>query len=129
MKNVYEVIRQKEIQLHQLEEEIEALKLAAKLLTDEKDKRSRRGESISQAEMIRVVLLGSSGPLHVSIIGEAIQKKYKKKIKPAHLSAVIHGHIKKGRLFYKVKDKPNTFGLSEKHLAQTPILKAVGGSN
>jgi hypothetical protein len=37
MKNVYEVLRQKELELTRLEREIEALRLAAPLLTDEKD--------------------------------------------------------------------------------------------
>lgn len=127
MKNVYEVIREKELQLQQLKQEVEALKLAAKLLAEEQDKPPRTGD-ISQAEMIRTVLLESNEPLHVSKIGEAISKKYKKKIKNAHLSAIMYGQTKKGKLFYKVKDHPNTFGLLEKHLSQTPILKAVGNN-
>jgi hypothetical protein len=37
MKNVYEVLRQKEAELTRLEKEVEALRLAAPLLADEKE--------------------------------------------------------------------------------------------
>ena len=37
MRNVYEVLRQKELELSRLEREVEALRVAAPLLSDEKD--------------------------------------------------------------------------------------------
>ena len=37
MKNVYEVLRQKEIELARLEKEVEALRLVAPLLSEEKE--------------------------------------------------------------------------------------------
>ncbi len=37
MRNIYEVIRQKEAELQQLLKELEALRLSARLLADEKD--------------------------------------------------------------------------------------------
>jgi hypothetical protein len=37
MRNVYEVLRQKEIELARLEKEVEALRVAAPLLSEEKD--------------------------------------------------------------------------------------------
>jgi hypothetical protein len=37
MKNAYEVLRQKEMELARLEKEVEALRLVAPLLSDEKD--------------------------------------------------------------------------------------------
>ncbi len=37
MKNVYEVLRQKELELTSLEKEVEALRVAAPLLSDEKE--------------------------------------------------------------------------------------------
>ena len=40
MKNVYEVLRQKELELARLEKEVEALRVAAPLLSDEKDTNS-----------------------------------------------------------------------------------------
>jgi hypothetical protein len=43
MKNVYEVLRQKELELARLEKEVEALRVAAPLLSDEK------GESLSES--------------------------------------------------------------------------------
>jgi hypothetical protein len=43
MKNVYEVLRQKELELSRLEKEVEALRVAAPLLSDEKDAGSEAG--------------------------------------------------------------------------------------
>jgi hypothetical protein len=40
MKNVYEVLRQKEMELIRLEKEVEALRLVAPLLSDEKESTS-----------------------------------------------------------------------------------------
>ena len=37
MKNVYEVLRQKELELAKLEKEVEALRVAAPLLSDDKE--------------------------------------------------------------------------------------------
>ena len=37
MKNVYEVLRQKELELARLEKEVEALRVVAPLLTDDKE--------------------------------------------------------------------------------------------
>ncbi|MGA2964563.1 MAG: hypothetical protein ABSD64_00010 [Terriglobales bacterium] len=37
MKNVYEVLRQKELEMARLEKEVEALRVAAPLLSDEKE--------------------------------------------------------------------------------------------
>jgi hypothetical protein len=40
MKNVYEVLRQKELELTRLEKEVEALRVAAPLLSEEKEQAS-----------------------------------------------------------------------------------------
>lgn len=43
MKNVYEVLRQKELELTRLEKEVEALRIAAPLLSEEKESLSDNG--------------------------------------------------------------------------------------
>jgi hypothetical protein len=45
MKNVYEVLRQKEMELTRLEKEVEALRLVAPLLSEEKESMSEMGKS------------------------------------------------------------------------------------
>jgi hypothetical protein len=45
MKNVYEVLRQKELELTRLEKEVEALRIAAPLLSEEKESVSETGKS------------------------------------------------------------------------------------
>jgi hypothetical protein len=44
MKNVYEVLRQKEMELTRLEKEVEALRLVAPLLSEEKEAMSDMGK-------------------------------------------------------------------------------------
>ncbi|MEP6645236.1 MAG: hypothetical protein ABJA69_12110 [Acidobacteriaceae bacterium] len=45
MKNVYEVLRQKELELSRLEKEVEALRVAAPLLSDEKEANAEAGNN------------------------------------------------------------------------------------
>lgn len=49
MKNVYEVLRQKEMELTRLEKEVEALRLVAPLLSDEKESTSDLKPALAQA--------------------------------------------------------------------------------
>lgn len=49
MKNVYEVLRQKEMELTRLEKEVEALRLVAPLLSEEKEALSEMTKSILPA--------------------------------------------------------------------------------
>lgn len=51
MKNVYEVLRQKEMELTRLEKEVEALRLVAPLLSEEKE----NGELIAKATLPQAV--------------------------------------------------------------------------
>lgn len=45
MKNVYEVLRQKELELSRLEKEVEALRIAAPLLSEDKELNSETASS------------------------------------------------------------------------------------
>lgn len=45
MKNVYEVLRQKELELSRLEKEVEALRVAAPLLSEEKESAAEAGNN------------------------------------------------------------------------------------
>ena len=49
MKNVYEVLRQKELELARLEKEVEALRVAAPLLSDDKDSIAESASKVSLA--------------------------------------------------------------------------------
>jgi len=53
MKNVYEVLRQKEMELTRLEKEVEALRLVAPLLSEDKD---------ATAEIPKPILAAANGP-------------------------------------------------------------------
>ena len=114
MKNVFDILRQKEHQLNLLEEEVNALRLAARLITDEDDGTTSTSEKeLSQPQMVQAVLREKGKPLHVKEIVKKIKEKYNKKMKATSLTAVIYRYIKRGKFFCKVGGRPNTFGLIE----------------
>jgi len=49
MKNVYEVLRQKELELTRLEKEVDALRVAAPLLSEEKEQAEANKPSLTAA--------------------------------------------------------------------------------
>jgi hypothetical protein len=58
MKNVYEVLRQKELELARLEKEVEALRVAAPLLSEEK-------ESIAEAPKPSLATASAQQPIRI----------------------------------------------------------------
>lgn len=129
MKDILSVLREKEQQLKLLTQQVDALRVAAHLVMDEPTATS---ESLTptQPEMIRAVLAEKAEPMHVAKIGEAIRKKYNKKFKRLYLTSIIYRMLKKGKLFYKVADRPGTFGLIEWQLSKTIEMprEAAGGA-
>jgi hypothetical protein len=125
MKNLHDMLSAKEAQLAQIQKEVDALRIAAKILADESEKPRRKktgagktytsniaeGTVVTQPLMIRSVLLDKGGPLHVEKIAAGIKKKYGVKLKPLYLTSIIYRIMKKGRLFRK--EGANTFGLLE----------------
>ena len=114
MKNLYETLREKERLLAQVQREIDALRLAAKLLVDDNEKSSAPAADAatpSQPMMIRDVLLDYGKPLHVTDIARAIKRKFNVKLKPLYVTAIIYRAIK-GEKFFR-KEGANTFGLLE----------------
>lgn len=58
MKNVYEVLRQKELELSRLEKEVEALRVAAPLLSEDK-------ESVSEAKPTLTSAVPTQQPIRI----------------------------------------------------------------
>jgi hypothetical protein len=121
MKNLHDMISAKQAQITQLQKELDALRMAAKILADEDEKpRGKKSggklhvpvrNEVTQPLMIRSVLLEKGQPLHVDKIAVGIKKKYGFKFKPLYLTSIIYRIMKKGKLFRK--EGKNTFGLLE----------------
>src|SRR5215472_12510917 len=99
MKNLYDTLRAKEAQLAQLEDEIDALRIAAKILAEEsatsikKSPKKQRGANLlaaalTQPQMIREVLLEKGESLHVEKIAERLKEKFGVKLKPLYLTSI-----------------------------------------
>jgi hypothetical protein len=65
MKNVYEVLRQKELELSRLEKEVEALRVAAPLLSEDKEANAEKPTLTStppQGQPIRIPQPATAAP-------------------------------------------------------------------
>lgn len=62
MKNVYEVLRQKELEMSRLEKEVEALRVAAPLLSDDKDISS---DTVAKPTLAPAVASATQQPIRI----------------------------------------------------------------
>jgi hypothetical protein len=128
MKNIYEVLKEKEqehgrltVQLRdtnarytKLSQEIDAMRLTLRLLAESKDQTSEQeNKEFSQPQMVRAVLMENGSEMHLSDILKGVNKKFGKSLNPNVAAAVIFRYAKRNSTFYKVADKPNTWGLLE----------------
>jgi len=119
MKNIYDALRSKETELARLQQEIEILRSAAKLLTDDTDakpdapKVSHGPISLTQLQMICGVLTDKGQPMRLDNIVVAIEQKYRQKIKSNNLSSLIYRNLKSKNKLLRKEAAPNTFGLIE----------------
>jgi hypothetical protein len=127
MKNIYEVLKQKEAEyaaivsryrkmseeMSKLSKEIEAVKTTVKLLGDDVEDESSDEQmaAMSQPQMIRAVLAERKTEMHLSDILATVERKFHRKLKPNVTAAVIFRYAKRGSIFYKSASKPNTWGL------------------
>jgi predicted nuclease with TOPRIM domain len=139
MKNIYEVLKQKETEyaslmsqyrklgenVSTLGREIEAVKTTVKLLGDAEDQSSdEQSVALSQPQMIRAVLAEHKKEMHLSEILGAVELKFHVKLKPNVTAAVIFRYAKRGSIFYKAPSKPNTWGLLS-FRAQDPKAESI----
>jgi hypothetical protein len=94
-------------QIKQLEKEIEALQLANEIL---KGKVSTEKPK-TQPEMAYLVLDDIGKPMHVGQIGLQIKKKFGVTIKLSNLGVMLFRYAKRGKRFYKVQGRKNTYAL------------------
>ncbi len=108
MKDIQEVIAEKYQQIEQLRAQISALEKAKQIIEGS----SRETEKPqSQPDMATVVLEEVGKPMHIAQIVEQVRKKYGRSLKANTLGVTLYRYAQRGKRFYKVKAKPNTYGL------------------
>ena len=141
MKNIYDVLKQKEAEyatifseyrrmsdiVNKLSREIDAIRTTVKLLGDAQDQGTEVGQKeLSQPQMVRAVLVEKGEEMHLAEIIKAVKNKFNKELTPNVIAAVLFRYSKRGSVFYKAA-KPNTWGLLEFRGTTTPIsIMAVG---
>ena len=113
MKNLKEVLREKERMLLDLRRDIEILRAAGQILGDRVGTRTSDvgPTKLSQPQMIRTVLLAHARPLHVDEIQRKVNGKFGVSMKKNEITSVIYRAIRSGTFFRKLGI--NTFGLIE----------------
>lgn len=114
MPTLEEVLRAKESELQNLQREVDALRLAMRLMATASASSGNAPKprvKISQPDMAKSVLAEAAHEMHVKDISTKIAERFGEVIKPNYLAPVLYRQI--DRLFYKSREKPNTFGLIE----------------
>ncbi|HXJ90526.1 MAG TPA: hypothetical protein VMS18_27195 [Candidatus Binatia bacterium] len=113
MKNLEQVLREKEKQLLDLQQEIAILRNAGQILGVRVGPAgtNHNGHKISQPQMIRAILLENARPLHVDELRKEIGQRFGTSLKNGDITSVIYRAIRSGALFRK--EGVNTFGLIE----------------
>ena len=110
MKDIFKVLSEKQKQLNILQREVDALRVATQLLSD--DSASPAGDSeMSQPQMVQAILEAHGKPMHVSEIAQQMKKQYKKTVKVENLAVLLYRYAQRGRRFFKEPNKKNTYGL------------------
>lgn len=108
MKDIYKLLADKQKQLAELQREVDALRMAAKLLGGDE---TVSEDSQSQPQMVIAILEATNKPLHISQIADQMKKRFKKSVKKSNLGVLLYRYAQRGKHFYKVTGKPNTYGL------------------
>jgi hypothetical protein len=91
MKNLGKVLREKEKQLLDLQQEIEILRNAGQILGAPvgSSRTNLNRNKISQVQMIRAVLLEHDRPLHVDELRKEIKERFGTPLKKGDITSVI----------------------------------------
>src|ERR1700691_1626288 len=98
MRDIFTLLREKELQLKTITREVEALRVAAQLMAEGEPKTNQGAQGSAmptQPQMIRTVLEENGTPMHISKIIEVIKKKYNRKFKKLYITSIIHRAMRK----------------------------------
>lgn len=110
MKDIHKLLAEKRKQLEHLQREVDALAIAAGLLSDDRPL-SDDTRAQSQPQLVLGILEAAGKPLHLSQIATQLQKRLGRKVKKTNLGVLLYRYAQRGKHFYKVPSKPNTYGL------------------
>lgn len=108
MKDIDQAISQMQDQIRRLEKDISALQRAREILAE---KELGHEKPKSQPDMVYSVLDEAGKPMHVSQITERVNKIFGLALKATNIGVILFRYAQRGKRFYKVKGKPNTYGL------------------
>jgi hypothetical protein len=105
--NIPEAIAEREKKISLLQQEINALQVAEGILKGKANTEKPK----TQADMAYATLDDIGKPMHVSQIVAQIKKNFAVTIKANNLGVMLFRYAKRGKRFYKVQGRKNTYGL------------------
>jgi hypothetical protein len=105
--NIQEAIDERERQIRFLQQEIKSLQVAAEILKG----KIPTDKPKTQPEMAYAVLEDVGKPMHVAQVVAQIKRKFSVNIKANNLGVMLFRYSKRGKRFYKVQGRKNTYGL------------------
>lgn len=105
--NISEAIEERRRQIKRLEQEIDALQMAADILKGS----AKTEKPKSQPDMAYAILEDVGKSMHVAQVVTQIKKTFSVTVKANNLGVMLFRYSKRGNRFYKVQGKPNTYGL------------------
>jgi hypothetical protein len=108
MKDIYKLLAEKRKVLEQVQREVDALTVAANLLRGEEPPSNG---TQSQPQMVVAILEAHAKPMHVNKIVDELRKRFKITVKKSNLGVLLYRYAQRGKNFYKVPNRPNTYGL------------------
>jgi acyl carrier protein len=107
IQDIRDAIAEREKQIRFLQQEIKSLTVAAEILKG----RPSTEKPQTQPDMAYAVLDHIGKSMHVSQIVTQIKKEFSVTIKPNNLGVMLFRYAKRGKRFYKVQGRKNTYGL------------------
>ena len=105
--NIQEAIDEREKQIRFLQQEIKSLQVAAEILKG----KAPTEKPNTQPEMAYAVLDDVGKPMHVTQVVAQVKKRFSVNIKANNLGVMLFRYAKRGKRFYKVQGRKNTYGL------------------
>lgn len=109
VKELREILERKREQFQKLDREIEVLEVAIELVEKESIV-TEKMDKLSVPQLVAAILEDAGQPLHTHQIRALLSSKGRE-ISKDSLSSALFQYAKRRKLFYKVEDKPNTYGL------------------
>ena len=111
MKEIEQALSEKLKQLEQVQREVDTLRSALQIVRDNSGRSPAPILPHSQPQMAVAILEAAGHPLHAKDIASQMRQRFGASVNKVNLGVLLYRYQQRGKHFYKVPGKPNTYGL------------------